>query len=381
MKYHIQNQLNRIRAFNLLLVLIAAILWGCQSPDSDGVSKGGKPPSEEPGPSIESKKPNEISVMTFNVENMFNASHDVGTEDFAYLPLKDKSAPEVQAFCKTVGNPFYREECFTLDWSDEVVKFKYSQVGKVIRHVERGAGPDVVLVQEVENDDALRSLFQKELADLKYQTVVLIEGFDLRGIDVGVVSKFPLSKTKPPQLHRIPFSDPKASRSRGILEVTLDVAANKPITFLSAHFPSQSNPTIWRKEAHTFAAKLMKDYESQGRAVIFGGDLNTTKEEDEENGYISEILASAGSISHLAGCKKCKGSHNHKGTWGFLDMIVFGRGLEKIGYTLDVDSVDIVRAPVHLRPDGTPKRFNSVKREGVADHLPVYARLKAIPQN
>lgn len=368
----------------LMAVLLSVLFVGCKSPYTGGYNaKNGDsnpPPIEEPGPSAEAKNPDEISIMSFNVENMFNATHDVGTEDYTYLPLKDKSAPDVQAYCKSVGNPFYREECFTLDWSEEVVQFKLSQVGKVIKHVEKGAGPDVVLVQEVENIDALTRLFKLELAPLKYQTIVLIEGFDLRGIDVGIVSKFPLNKTFPPQLHRIPYTDPKAARSRGILEVTVDIGKNKPVTFLSAHFPSQSNPTQWRKEAHQFASQLMKDYEAAGRAVIFGGDLNTTEEEDKEEGYISRILASAGDVSHLVACqtRKCTGSHYYRGEWGFLDMIVFGRGLEKLGYRFDPNSFDVVKAPVHLKPDGTPKRFNSVKREGVADHLPIYTRIKVI---
>lgn len=370
------NQNLQITVFKAILVLFTALTFAsCQS-SSPG--NQGQAPTEEPpkdGPATE-KSAQEISVMTFNVENMFDAEHDAGTEDYTYLPKSKKNDPEVQAFCKTVSNPFYREECFSLDWNEDVVKFKLSQVAQVIRFVEAGKGPDNILFAEVENIKVLKRLFGTELKDLGYKTVVLEEGFDTRGIDVGFASKFPMAKNAKPILHRIPFSDPKASKSRGILEVTVELPNKKNVTFLSAHFPSQSNPTQWRRDAFEFAAGLMKKYESEGRAVVFGGDLNTLQDEDDESGYFSKIMSDVAAVSHLVGCKNCKGSHFYKGEWSFLDVLNFGKGLNFAGAELAVESINIVRAPVHLKSDGTPKRFNAEKREGVGDHLPLYARLR-----
>ena len=359
-----------------LVVLALTGFTGCQSssPGSQNPPASGDQPN---GPTTE-KSAQEISVMTFNVENMFDATHDEGTEDYTYLPLSKKNDPEVQAYCKSVTNPGYRDECFSLDWNEGVVKFKLSQVGKVIRFVEKGNGPDNILFAEVENIKVLSHLFDTELKDLGYKTVVLIEGFDTRGIDVGFASKFPIAKTTKPMLHRIPFSDPKASKSRGILEVTVELPNKKNLTFLVAHFPSQSNPTQWRRDAYEFAAGLMKKYESEGRAVVFGGDLNTLKAEDEESGYFSKIMSDVANVSHLVGCKNCKGSHYYRGEWSFLDVLNFGKGLSNAGLELDVNSISIVRAPVHLKPDGSPKRFDSEKMEGVSDHLPLYSRLKVV---
>lgn len=363
--------------FKITLVIFALTGYlGCQS-SSPGAQQPPEGSSPTNGPTTE-KSTQEVSVMTFNVENMFDTTHDEGTEDYTYLPLSKKNAPEVQAYCKSVSNPGYRDECFSLDWNEEVVKFKLSQVAKVILFVENGKGPDNILFAEVENIKVLSRLFETELKSLGYRTVVLEEGFDTRGIDVGFASKFPMAKGLKPILHRIPFSDPKASKSRGILEVTVELPNKKNLTFLSAHFPSQANPTQWRRDAYEFVAGLMKKYESEGRAVIFGGDLNTLKEEDDESGYFSKIMSDVAQVSHLVGCKSCKGSHYYKGEWSFLDVLNFGKGLTFAGAELDTNSISIVRAPVQLKNDGTPNRFNAEKMTGVSDHLPLYSRLKLI---
>ena len=40
-----------------------------------------------------------ISVMSYNVENLFDTVHDQGKEDYTYLPLSLKQkSPEIQAY-------------------------------------------------------------------------------------------------------------------------------------------------------------------------------------------------------------------------------------------------------------------------------------------
>jgi len=326
----------------------------------------------------------EISVMQFNVENLFDNIHDEGTEDYPYLPLSEKSKPAAKKFCSEIKSAFYKSECFEKDWSDEQVKFKLAQVAKTIRFVDNGQGPDNLLMEEVENIRILNRLVQEELKGLGYQTVVLIEGPDLRGIDPAFISKFPMLGK--PQLHIIPYKDADAEklkyakRSRGILEVTVELPNKKPLTFLVGHFPSQSNPTEWRKQAVEFATNLMKTYEAQGRAVISGGDFNIIAEEERDSGYFAKTFSRAGKVSHLVGCASCEGSHNYKGQWSFLDALVFGNSLDKAAVSLIADSIHIVRAPHHTKRNGAPLGFRAEKGEGVSDHFPLYARLKLMDQ-
>lgn len=356
---------------------MAALLGfvGCTSTPQAGSARAETPISAV------SKNADEISVMVFNVENLFDNKHDEGTEDYTYLSLSEKkSNPEVKKFCAGVSSEFYKMECYEKDWNNEIIKFKLSQVAKVIRHIDGGKGPDNLMMAEVENMNILNKLFGEELKDLGYQTVVLIEGPDTRGIDPAFASKFPL-KGKP-QLHLIPYQDSNpeklkyAKKSRGILEVTVTLPNKKDLTFLVGHFPSQSNPTEWRKQAVEFATAKMKEYEKQGRAVIMGGDLNIIAEEEQEHGYFSKIFSTAGQVSHLVGCKTCEGTHNYKGHWSFLDIQVFGNGLKNSQLELIPESITVVKVAHHMKRNGTPLRFDEEEKSGVSDHFPIYSRLK-----
>ena len=323
---------------------------------------------------------NEISVMEFNVENLFDNEHDNGTEDYPFLPLKEKNKPEIQKFCSEIKSSFYRDECYSKDWNDDIVKFKLSQVAKTIKYTENGIGADIILMEEVENIKILNRLTDTELKDLGYQTRVLIEGPDTRGIDPALISKFPLSGK--PKLHIIPYKDSDAEKlkiaykSRGILEVPLLLPNGKELTVMVGHFPSQSNPTEWRGQAIQFLKDKMIQYEHEGRAVIAGGDFNIIDSEEKSYGYFSKELSQVAAISHLVGCESCSGTHNHKGHWSFLDILAFGNNLEKAGLELIPQSIEVVKAPHHMKRNGAPLSFQDEKKEGVSDHFPLYSRLK-----
>lgn len=329
------------------------------------------------------KSADEMSVMTFNVENLFDITHDKGTEDYTYLPLsKKKKNKAAQKFCEEMSGGFYKQQCFELDWSKEKLAAKLKNISELIRSIDDGKGPDNILFAEVENIKVLKQLAKKNLKDLGYKTVVLIEGPDLRGIDPGFISKFPMLGK--PKLHIIPYtdSDPqqlkRAQRSRGILEVTVQAPNKKSITFLAAHFPSQSNPTEWRAQAVQFAKNLMMEYQKTGKSVVFGGDLNIIAAEEASKFYFKNELSQAGDVSHLVGCKQCPGSHNYRGDWSFLDVLVFSKNLKETGFELLPESIHVVQTPINTNADGTPKRYDPATGIGVADHLPMYARIKII---
>ncbi|AZZ37120.1 endonuclease/exonuclease/phosphatase family protein [Bdellovibrio sp. qaytius] len=372
--FKIQSRLTIIAFISVL-----AAFAGCKSTETKSTEAPAAASSDIIPQDRLAKGADEISVMTFNVENMFDNVHDKGTEDYPYLPRAQKGTAEVAEYCKTVKSKFYRDECNFKDWNDDFVKFKLSQVGKTIKYLEHGNGPDIIFMAEVENINILNQLVDTQLQGLGYQTRVLIEGPDLRGIDPAILSKFPL-KGKP-ILHIIPYHDDDAEqlkyakRSRGVIEATVILPNKKELTVMAVHFPSQANPTAWRKQAVEFVKNKMVEYEKKGRAVIAGGDMNTTSTEEGRSGYFSKILSQAGPVSHLVGCDHCKGSHYYKGEWSYLDVIVYGNGISKAGLTLIPESIQTVITPDNSY-HGSPLRFDDEKKEGVSDHFPLYSRLK-----
>ncbi|WP_413291049.1 endonuclease/exonuclease/phosphatase family protein [Bdellovibrio sp. HCB337] len=347
-------------------------LTGCGTP----TTKEAAPPAVVEKP----KAPGEISIMNFNVENLFDNIHDENREDYAYMPVAKKQTPEHKAVCDKIPQPHYRDECMNFDWNDDVVNVKLKNVAQIIMGVD-GQGPDILVMQEVENDRILGRLNKEYLAKAGYQTQELIEGPDTRGIDIGILSRFPM--VGKPKLHKIPYV-PKTDqdkiwmfRSRGILEVTLKLPTGENLTVLGAHFPSQANPTYWREQSVAFLSKLIKEKSAKGM-VVASGDLNITHTEEDKTRFFSEKFSEVAMVSHLVGCQKCEGTHNYRQDWSFLDVQLFSKNLGEQGtapYKLDTESIKVINSdPIHLLGK-IPKRFKPETKEGVADHFPLYSRL------
>lgn len=332
--------------------------------------------------SLPPKADNEVSVMSFNVENLFDTIHDEDREDFTYLPYSMKKDPAVIAGCMKQDSSYYRSECLNKNYTEKALKVKMNNIASVVLDVD-GTGPDNLLLIEVENDRVLGQLNKEYLTTAKYITQVLIEGPDKRGIDVGFLSRFPM--VGQPQLHQIPWQPENDKdkewmfRSRNILEVNVKAPNGDPMTFFVAHFPSQSNPFYWRKQASEFLAKLIKD-KGPNAMVVAGGDLNVTHEEEEDTKVLRSTLGEVGAISHFTGCKECPGTHNYRRSWSFLDVQVYSKALLTDGpgsYQLAPETIDVIRYnPVHVKKGKYPLRWDQDREEGVSDHFPLYVRLK-----
>ncbi len=104
-------------------------------------------------PSVEASEPDELSIVSYNLENLFDPLDDPGKED-------EDSTPSVEQYPRDIA-------------------LRARSIAEML------AGPDIVAVQEVEKLAVLEDLAAHELlAGFGYQAV-LEEGPDVRGIDVG----------------------------------------------------------------------------------------------------------------------------------------------------------------------------------------------------
>jgi hypothetical protein len=96
--------------------------------------------------------------------------------------------------------------------------------------------PDILCVQETENLDALRALNADHFHG-HYPYVVLLDGWDPRNIDVGVLSRFPITSLR----SHIDDVDERGARifSRDCLEVTVDLHGRASLTLFVNHFKSK----------------------------------------------------------------------------------------------------------------------------------------------
>ena len=127
----------------------------------------------------ETSPPSSVTVMAFNVQNVFDNIDATGKDDKAYLPIGEKQAEAHIAECNTIPVESWRDECLYLDWSDDAIDHKLGVVAQTIQQVNDGRGPDIIALQEVENVDILERLRTEYLADSGYLPAVLLDGTDV----------------------------------------------------------------------------------------------------------------------------------------------------------------------------------------------------------
>ena len=324
-----------------------------------------------------------LTIMTFNVENLFDNLDDPGKEDRTYLALADKQTREHKAACAGIEVDRWRAQCLEWDWNDAVIEKKLGVVAGVILQVGNGRGPDIVALQEVENLGILERLRTEYLAAAGYGPGILIEGDDLRGIDVAFLTRLDLAE--PATLHRIDFSGVGEDRTydtRGILEATFVRPDGTLLTGYSVHFPAPFHPTEMREAAYRRLNELRAGLPPD-RDAFAAGDFNTTSVEDRDKDMLGRFARPFWTVAHDVGCDGCKGTSYYapRADWSFLDMILWSPASDrgrKATWNLRADSVRIASAaPGQLRPDGTPWRFEMPGATGVSDHLPVIVTIES----
>lgn len=323
-----------------------------------------------------------ISIMTYNAENLFDTKHDEGKSDWKWLPSSfKKTDPEARAYCESQGN--FAQYCFDYNWDERALNAKIQNLAKAIRAYNGFKGPDIVVLQEVENLTVLEQLVERGLPRDNYRYVTLIEGPDRRGIDVGVISRFPIVRSK---LHEVSLAGTSGAHrtTRGILEVEIKVDDKKIIVF-GNHWPSQSNGDDTRLRASEVLERISRD--ANADLVVATGDFNT-HESDAPHGIQTNVLPyfyDSEEVLRRRVDYLNPGSHWYQGHWTSLDKIFVLKKTINKNVNIIWDSFSIINNSFLLNKyhewtdshgvrrvsRDTPMRFSTEELEGYSDHLPV----------
>ncbi len=311
----------------------------------------------------------DFSAMTLNVDNLFDTYDDKNKDDKAYLPIELKQTETHINSCKRIPVQSWKYECLFLDWDEETKNKKLKNIVTEIISYDN-SGPDIIALQEIENEVILGELFEL-LEPYGYIDSVLIEGKDYRGIDTALISRFKINDSR---LHYIEFTGEfEGKDTRPILEATLDVNG-KTLKVYNLHFPSGFHDVSMRIDSLNVLSGLLN---SHSYPTIALGDFNVnTKEDSKHNIYKSQEVY--WSVAHINGCNDCEGSYyyNYGKTWEFLDTIFLSKDR---GISYIEDSIEIHRTKSNAYNDtGKPINFNPIKKYGVSDHLPMVAEFKII---
>ena len=318
-----------------------------------------------------------VTIMTFNVQNLFDNVDDPGKDDKAYLPIDAKQSATHIAECNEIEVASWRNECLTLDWSDAAIDHKLTVLAEAIKQVNDGRGADIIAFQEVENVAILNRLRDEYLADSGYLPAILIEGSDDRGIDVAFLSRLPVIGA--PRLHPLILEDfpDRVGDTRGVLEATFELPDDSLLTGFVVHFPAPFHPTEMRIAAYEHLSDL-RDALPDKHYAFAAGDFNTTHTEDSRQGLLERLVRPFWTVAHDQ-CD-CPGTYYYAqdDSWSFLDMILFSsaRG-ENTTWKIRADSVQIAnRIAAQVSDAGRPLRYDAARQVGVSDHWPMVVVLK-----
>ncbi|MCB0308204.1 MAG: endonuclease/exonuclease/phosphatase family protein [Bdellovibrionales bacterium] len=314
-----------------------------------------------------------FTVMTYNVQNLFDTKHDRGKDDYTYLPKEQKQTKAHKRRCKKIKVPKWRKECLYWDWSMDVLNQKLERLTGVLKQINRGLGPDIVILQEVENLSVLNHWKDHFLGEMNYQEAILIEGSDVRGIDVAMLSKF--RSINKPTLHSIPFKDlpsGETSNTRGILNSRFILKDKSSVNVFGVHFPAAYHPRKMRIQALSFLNTLLKEADKTSFEVA-AGDFNITAKENKSSKMLETYIEPLWNIAHYL-CEGCQGTNYYASekSWSFLDMILLSRASKVNGWQIDPMSVRVIKnAPGQKTENGFPNAFTPSNRKGVSDHFPL----------
>ena len=261
--------------------------------------------------------PTQFRIASFNVENLFSRAKVLNLPDHAEA---DRLLKEIGKLKKLLGKASYsptdkqaietlltdlkkyvtiREDRGKLlnqqgkvsasgtDAWDGVIEFKRADVAEMAREatadVIKALKADVLCVVEAENRLMLQDFNSQALDSKKFPRVLLIDGNDQRGIDVGLYTKLSLGRI---DTH---IYDEDASGeifSRDCLEVELlEMPNGKPLHILCNHLKSKgygppAANDAKRKRQTSRLAEILSQYNLAKDYVVVAGDMNDTPDSD-----------------------------------------------------------------------------------------------------
>ncbi len=192
-------------------------------------------------------------VANWNVENLYDTVDDPDNDgDDEFLP----------------NNP-------TTRWTQVRYETKLDNLAQVINGMNDGQGPDILGLEEIENEDVLRDLVDR--LTVKSYGIVHVDSPDPRGIDTAMLfnrKRFALLET---HAHKVPL---KWGETRDILHATLEDRDGENLHVLVNHWPSRGGGTAESEQRRVIAARALaraieRIYQREPAArIIILGDFN-----------------------------------------------------------------------------------------------------------
>lgn len=357
----------------------------------------------------------DFTVLTYNVENLFDVD---GQAEF----------PEYQQ---------QSNEKNQLAYSPGRLLNKLQNITAILKRIDAGKGPDVIVFEEFERDrtphstvadyqafleqwrlktvrEMLTTAYTPEVAGLPVEALLLknLEDHGLHGYRIARPPHSPEDINKPPHINVIFSRFPIKSQrqhpildARDILEVELDIDGAALVIFNNHWKSGASNPhmeTIRVQNASTLRARLDELLAVNPRLpILLAGDFNSDYNQDklmpkaDKTALVGVLGAGSDERALLDPTAKRlynlwfelpndrRGSDAYRGHWGTLMHLIVTSGLYD-GQGVDyVDNSFFVAAYPGLNAQerwGTPRSWSHFANGvGFSDHFPIGARFRVLP--
>ncbi len=310
-----------------------------------------------------------ITVLFYNVENLFDLENEEGKQDGEFTPEGTKK------------------------WTFERYQKKLDDISKVISSVNQYELPEIVGLCEVENRKVLEDLVVTgKLTEGNYE-IEHFESPDFRGIDCAFIYRPKEFTVTESHAIKVSFKDEPDYVTRDILYVKGKTNNREEFHIYVNHWPSRIGGVEKTEPKRVEVAQILKTHiDSVTKAnpkahILVMGDMNdepSNKSLDIElfakNPLTdNEDLLNLMYPDHLNGI----GSYNYRGNWNMLDNIVVSEGLldkkgfqveDKKGHIFSEEWMEYKNNDGEISPNrtyGGPNYYG-----GISDHFPVYFRMK-----
>ncbi|MGW7523761.1 endonuclease/exonuclease/phosphatase family protein [Streptomyces sp. NPDC054783] len=242
-----------------------------------------------------------------------------------------------------------------------------SNTGRVIEEVDA----DVLLVPEVEDRLTLER-FNEHVLGLggqPYPFNMLIDGNDPRGIDIGILSRFPIVSVRPHIFDPDPADPTKRLFSRDCPEYEIQLGNGETLVILGNHLKSKFNddPELRLAQAER-VAEIYRAAQKRTQNVVVAGDLN----DSPDSKPVGVLLGSTPELRDVMGHPSYQGDPGTHGTChekrDKLDYILLPPALWSKVQKVGLETRGIFAHPNH---------FGSVtaKTDEASDHAALYVDL------
>ena len=321
------------------------------------------------------KKFSVYAIGFYNLENLFDTCHDVGHNDYEYLPDgKNK-------------------------WTGMKYTHKLRNMARVLAEMGTDKLPLVgcaaIGVSEVENANCLTDLCNQEPLKARNFQFCHIEGPDQRGVDCALLYNPSLFTVRDVKLVPYKYIKPEDAKraTRGFLVVSGTMAGDH-VTIIVNHLPSRFAGSFYREEGgrqiREVKDSLMKD--DPNVKLLIMGDMN----DDPADRSMSVALGAKRELNdvkkgelfnpfwniHASGT----GTLMYDGQWNLFDQIILSHSLlnqnnKKDYKTLKYWQPQIFRRDYLFQQEGKYKgntlrtHAGGVWLDGYSDHLPTLVYL------